>query len=307
MGARREGRATSLSCRAESGVAQTALSAVPPAASRQVRTTQVGNLRNSRPAACAISAFTLIELMVVMLIIGVLASITVPAMKGMGQANRSAAAHRQILDDIALARLRAINDRAPVYLVFAPINLVNAFSAVPRTDAERRQLTNILESQFSAYALVSSRTVGDQPGRPTPRYLTEWKTLPDGLLFAPYKFGVNGANLPDPYARTLSLQQLPFPNSQSRLFPLPCIGFNAQGQLMSQRDEIVALARGSAFPARTPAGTLALEPPDVQLSPPVNANIPPARQTNTYQFVRINWLTGRARVELPDFQFAQAQ
>ncbi len=252
------------------------------------------------------SAFTLIELMVVMLIIGVLASITVPAMKGMGQANRSAAAHRQVLDDIAFARLRAINDRSPVYVVFAPINLVNIFAS-RSTDVERRQLTNILEAQFSSYALVSGRTVGDQPGRPTPRYLTEWKTLPDGLLFAPYKFGVSGANLVDPYSRTFMLEPLPFPNSRSQPLLLPCIGFNAQGRLIAQRDEIVTLAKGSAFPVRTTAGTLALEPPDVQLNPPVNTSLSPVRQTNTFQFVRINWLTGRARVELPDFEPQIAQ
>src|SRR4051812_42158406 len=51
------------------------------------------------------SAFTLVELMVVIVIIGVLASITLPALKGLGQANRSSAAHRQILDDVGLARL----------------------------------------------------------------------------------------------------------------------------------------------------------------------------------------------------------
>src|SRR4051812_8761052 len=63
-------------------------------------------------------AFTLIELMVVMVIIGLLATIAVPALKGLGQANRSSAAHRQMLEDLGFARLRAISDRTTVYVVF---------------------------------------------------------------------------------------------------------------------------------------------------------------------------------------------
>src|SRR5690242_9556593 len=96
--------------------------------------------------------FTLIELMVVMVIIGVVASITVPALKGLGQANRSSAAHRQVLEDLGFARLRAINDRTTVYMVFAPPNVLQAFPINPRTLNERRQLTNLLNGQFSAYA-----------------------------------------------------------------------------------------------------------------------------------------------------------
>ncbi len=249
--------------------------------------------------------FTLIELLVVMLIIGVLASITVPAMKGMGQANRSAAAHRQILDDIALARLRAINDRAPVYMVFAPPWVDQAFRLAPRTEAERRQMTNLLAEVYSAYALVSTRRVGDQPGRHTPHYLTEWKTLPDGLLFAPYKFGTTAGNLANEYTRSLLIRtNLPFPSSRSiRGFPLPCIGFTPQGQLVTQRDEIITLAKGSVFVRRDASGLpIPGQAPDVQLTPTVNLSLPPATQTNTYQFVRINWLTGRAKVELPEFR-----
>jgi prepilin-type N-terminal cleavage/methylation domain-containing protein len=248
--------------------------------------------------------FTLIELMVVMLIIGILASITVPAMKGMGQANRSAAAHRQVLDDIALARLRAINDRAPVYVVFAPPWVDQAFQITSRTVPEMRQMSNLLSGAYTSYALVSTRRVGDQPGRRTPHYMTEWKSLPEGLLFAPYKFGTIATNLLDEYSRSFMIRtDLPFPTSRSAAkFPLPCIGFNPQGQLISQRDEVVTLAKGSVFTRRDPAGTpIRGQTPDVQLSPDVNRNKPAATQTNNYQFVRINWLTGRAKVELPEF------
>jgi hypothetical protein len=240
--------------------------------------------------------------MVVMLIIGVLASFAVPAMKGLGQANRSAAAHRQLLDELALARLKAINDRSPVYMVFAPpINDAAFVTVPPRTQPELRQLTNLLSGVFTSYALISTRTVGDQPGRPVPHYLTEWRSLPQGYLFAPYKYAGTDSNDRDEYQRTFPYKAFPFPNSRSVSNLLPCIGFDAHGELLSQRDEILTLAKGSVFAMRTPAGLMARQAPDAQLDPPVNTRLPAASQTNTYQFVRINWLTGRARVELPDF------
>jgi hypothetical protein len=64
-------------------------------------------------------------------------------------------------------------------------------------------------------------------------------------------------------------------------FRLPYIAFNAMGQLVSGRDELIPLAQGSVFV--TPAGQ-----PDIVLRPPNN-------YTNNY--VRINWLTGRASMD----------
>jgi hypothetical protein len=241
--------------------------------------------------------------MVVMLIIGVLAGIAVPALKGMGQANRSAAAHRQILDDLALARLRAINDRSPVYLVFSPPRVHDAFAIGPRTSTELKQLTNLLGSQYTAYALLSTRTVGDQPGHPHPRYISEWKSLPEGLVFAPYKFEKN--NYTNDYGRRLLIKNnLPFPSATSKPFVqgLPCIGFDGEGHLVTQQDEVVALAKGSVFAPQGADGTRRIALADVELNPKPKPNADPRTQTNTYQFIRINWLTGRAKVEIPEIR-----
>src|SRR5437764_8346420 len=108
-------------------------------------------------------AFTLIELLVVMAIIALLATIGLPALKGFGKGTGLAGAQRQLLQDLGLARLSAINGRTTVYMVSVPTNIVGRFA--DQTDPKiLRQLTNLISGQYTAYALLSGRTVGDQPG-----------------------------------------------------------------------------------------------------------------------------------------------
>ena len=57
-------------------------------------------------------AFTLIEMLLVITIIAIMAAIGIPHIRGWGEGNSMTAATRQLMDDLALARLKAINCRA---------------------------------------------------------------------------------------------------------------------------------------------------------------------------------------------------
>jgi prepilin-type N-terminal cleavage/methylation domain-containing protein len=239
-------------------------------------------------------AFTLIELLVVIAIIGILAAIGLPAMRGMTRSNAMIAANRQFLDDLAYARQRAIADHTSVYVVFVSTNILKAGNVplpLPPNLALYKQYTNLYTGQFTTYALLSLRQIGEQPGRATPLYLTGWRSLPNGVFIAQSKFALP----PNPGVFPLAYG-LPFPVATyyPTNLPMPCLIFNYQGQLFlpngqADQDEYIPFARGSIF--INSFNHLA----DVQENPVGNSVI-------NSNVVYINALTGRAKILQPQLQ-----
>jgi hypothetical protein len=224
-------------------------------------------------------------LLVVIAIIGALAAIGLPALRGLGESSAVEAAKRQLLDDLALARLRAINERTTVYMLFAPPG-IHREAGVPVA-------TNLIPYQYTSYALYAERSIGDQPGAPVrPRYLIEWRQLPDKMFFDTNKYirttgpGITNAGYgPFAYGQFWYMDR-----HMTNMRHFPYLAFNSQGRLLrnlgQNYDEFIPLGKGSIFFGNNGQ-------PDIVETPPGN---------RTNNVVQINWLTGRARVvpqELP--------
>ena len=268
-------------------------------------------------------AFTLIEMLVVIAIIGIIAGLSVPALVNMKKSDAAAAATRQLLDDVARARQLAISQRSTVYMVFVPRNFwddnghqPNATAYNALSVADKSNAVNLLDKQLIGYNFVSLREVGGQPGQSRPKYLTEWRTLPEGMFIPEYKFtnrapatainirDTSGATPIDHYVNGFAVTNvIPFPTADALPSPtagyawLPYLAFNHLGQLVSDLDEeVIPLARGTANPSLDVNKRPLYAPPALQEKPPGNS------MDSGYTLVYVDRLTGRARVERQKIQ-----
>ena len=242
--------------------------------------------------------FTLIELLVVLVIIGLVSAISIPALKGIGQSNTMTSATRQLIDDLAFARHKAMTGRTTVHVVFVPPDL--GAPTVPLNGRDQITYDRLKAGAFTSYAIYAERTPGDQPGQPTRRYLTKWRSLPEGTFIAPWQFDGASPATTSPVTRPFEWVKVPFPSTDVTMDEeMPHIAFDQQGRAVRRvgaslvgQDEFIWVTKGSVLPIYDPAGTVTV---DVRESPRDN-------WTNNFNRIHIDAVTGRAKHERKEIE-----
>ena len=206
------------------------------------------------------SAFTLVELMVVIVIIAALMLIALPTFQGADRGGRLRTASFQLTTTMTLARQAAITSRRYVYLLF-PDNTPALFAGQPRE----------AEKAFRAYAPFA-RT-------PVSQYLGEWSILPPGVVFTP-AFRSDPTDNRNLFLRAEPVEVVPFPTTNGPNVEISTVAFRPDGATTMGNTAFAVYVTEGTVPADLTAGT---------------ADLPQARSNAPVIEVNVHPLTGRIR------------
>jgi prepilin-type N-terminal cleavage/methylation domain-containing protein len=279
-------------------------------------------------------AFTLIELLTVLAIVGILAALVAPVIIHLAKPDVTEAATRQMLDDCARARQLAISQRSTVYMVFiptnfwgSPINLnTTPWSKLPAPVKTSTIVTQMYGAQLTGYEMVGLRSVGDQPGNPRARDLLKVKTLPNGAFISPIKFtwptyyfapnnpfviqsnypmwGFLTTNIiPFPTVDVLTNAGAPNPNylgtfNSAGGLTLPYIAFNYLGQLTPGDGSVLPYDEYIPLAYGKVLQSRDANSKAYTQGVPSTTEVAAGGSTNiSYNLIHIDRITGRARIE----------
>ena len=239
--------------------------------------------------------FTLVEMLAVIAVMLIVLRLTLPSLDGLLGSDAEGMARTQLIGDLNKARSMALERGGAVQVVFMPLygdilsidknNKINNnakalyFSSNP--DANR-----LLGSQLVAYALYSESQPGDQPGRPSPKWLTDWKFLPSGYFLSSQDLN---ASCPSRVRVKNLANNSPYFNYE---LELPAIAYNSRGQLKGGglKGVYLPVIKGGVFPpVKDQNGNYSVTSAD----PPDQSSI-----INLERYwLRVGAVTGRAVVE----------